>query len=265
MKKILCISLTLAAAQAFAVPCPMSAHAPEGAEVFPSCTNIALFRQNGQYGYFNPENGEIIAPAQFDEVGRTGTVSPWLNPVRKGEKWAYVDGKGQAKTPYEYDYAEDFLGVEEGAAIVGKNERFGIVNGQFQVLAPIDYTRIDRFLDPEIGGTEWLAAACKDGKCGFLNAKGEAAIAFAYEDAGGFGAAIAPVKKDGKWGYIDAQGKTVLPFEFDHAPAFGRHWTGDPSDSCVAAEKNGKRVVIDPKGNILPEDTLCLPLPPPLV
>lgn len=264
MKNIFLIPLALAAAQAFAVPCPMSAHAPEGAEVFPSCTNIALFRQNGQYGYFNPENGEIIAPAQFDEV-RTTFVSPFLNPVRKGEKWAYVDGKGQAKTPYEYDHAEDFLAGKDSAAIVGKNGRFGIINTQFQVIAPIEYTRIDSFLDPEFGRPYWLAAACKDGKCGFLNEKGEIAIAFEYEDAGGFGAAVAPVKKGGKWGYIDAKGKTVQPFEFDYAPPFGRYWTGDPADTCVEAEKDGKRVVIDRKGNILPEDTLCLPVPPPLV
>ena len=71
-------------------------------------------------------------------------------------------------------------------------------------------------------------------------------------------------KKGDKWGYINPQGKTVQPFEYEAAEAF-THNMGSRERECVEAQKNGKRVAIDPQGKTLPENTRCMPLPPPLI
>ncbi|VEG76327.1 Uncharacterised protein [Cardiobacterium hominis] len=70
-------------------------------------------------------------------------------------------------------------------------------------------------------------------------------------------------KKGDKWGYINPQGKTVQPFEYEAAEAFTHNWMGSRERECVEAQKNGKRVAIDPQGKTLPENTRCELLPPP--
>ena len=74
---------------------------------------------------------------------------------------------------------------------------------------------------------------------------------------------LTPVMKDGRWAYVDTQGKTVQPFEYEAAEAFTHNWIGSRERECVEAQKNGKRVAIDPQGKTLPENTRCELLPPP--
>ena len=74
---------------------------------------------------------------------------------------------------------------------------------------------------------------------------------------------LTPVMKDGRWAYVDTQGKTVQPFEYEAAEAFTHNWMGSRERECVEAQKNGKRVAIDPQGKTLPENTRCELLPPP--
>ena len=133
-------------------------------------------------------------------------------------------------------------------------------NGETAV--PLEYDRLDGFMRPE-NGYNYLTVACKAGKCGYLDEKGKTVIALEYDDAGGFGADVAPVKKGDKWGYINPQGKTVQPFEYEAAEAFTHNWMGSRERECVEAQKNGKRVAIDPQGKTLPENTRCELLPPP--
>lgn len=263
MKKYFLPILLFAAGGAYAIPCPTPTQHPEGAEVYPTCGAHGVFLKDGKYGFFDTHSGETLAEAQFDEV-KDRYVAPDLTPVRQGEKWAYVDGKGQAQTPYQYEYAEHFHSGP--LAIVGKDGRYGMIDTQMRIAVPLEYTRLDGFMLPEVPDyPAYLTVACKDGKCGFLNQKGETAIPLHYEDAGGFGAGVAPVKKGDKWGYIHPQGEVVQDFVYNEAPAFHKPWYGQRNVSCVEATRDGKRVAIGPQGEILPEDTICLLLPPPMI
>ena len=85
-----------------------------------------------------------------------------------------------------------------------------------------------------------------------------------YDEITDFHKGFACVRQGDKWGYINPQGKTVQPFEYEAAEAF-THNMGSRERECVEAQKNGKRVAIDPQGKTLPENTLCMPLPPPLI
>lgn len=261
MKKQFLAILVMTAMQAHAIPCPIPMQKPEGAEVYPACGTHGLFKKDGKYGFFDTQSGDILVPAQFDEV-KDHYVAPDLTPVRQGEKWAYVDGNGQALTPYQYEYAEHFI-YGGALSIARKNGRYGMVNDRFEAAVPFEYERIERLLQPE-GSPFYLAVACKNGKCGYLNEKGETAIALQYDEAEGFTAAVTAVRKGDKWGYINAQGEVVQPFVYDKAGFFPLNWLGDRNTPCVEAEQGGKRVVIDPHGKILPPDTDCPLLPPPL-
>ncbi|MDO5090396.1 MAG: WG repeat-containing protein [Cardiobacteriaceae bacterium] len=259
MKKCFLAIWAMAVSGAYAIPCPTPTQHPEGAEVYPTCGNLGVFQKGGKYGFFDTQSGEVLAEAQFDEV-KDRHVAAGVTPVRQKEKWAYVNSKGEAQTPYQYDYAEHFW--YGPLAIARINGRYGMINGRFAAVVPFAYERMGKFLRPE-GGEGYLAVACKDGQCGYLNDKGETAIALQYDDATAFAAAVTAVKKGDKWGYINAQGDIVQPFVYDKAEPFSLNWLGDRDVPCVAAERDGKRVVIDPQGKILPEDTQCPPLPPP--
>lgn len=260
MKKYILTIWAIAAVQAYAIPCPTPMQHPEGAEVYPTCGAQGVFLKDGKYGFFDTQTGETLAEAQFDEV-KDRYVAPDLTPVRQGEKWAYVNHEGQAQTPYQYEYAEHF---HQGTlAIARMDGRYGMIDARLAAVVPFEYEHMGTFLPPEDSNV-YLAVACKDGKCGYLNDKGETAIPLQYDEATGFVAAVAAVKKGDKWGYINALGEVVQPFVYDQAESFQRQWLGGRDKPCVEAQRDGQRVVMDPHGNILPQDTQCPPLPPPL-
>ena len=189
--KPLFLALALAAASAHAIPCPAPREVPEGEGIetpYPVCGALGVFDQHGKKGFFDPHSGAVVVPAQFDAV-YNDYVDDTLTPVKKGEKWGYVDTQGKAHTAWEFDQVSLFL----------------------------------------------------------------------YDDA------LAIVGKDGRWAYVDTQGKTVQPFEYEAAEAFTHNWMGSRERECVEAQKNGKRVAIDPQGKTLPEGTSCKLLPPPLI
>ena len=57
---------------------------------------------------------------------------------------------------------------------------------------------------------EGIAAVQKDGKCGYINTKGEQIVECKFDDAYDFNEGFARVKKDGKWGYINTKGCSVI-------------------------------------------------------
>ena len=85
-----------------------------------------------------------------------------------------------------------------------------------------------------------LAAVEKDRKYGFINTKGEQVIECKFDDAKDFSEGLARVKKDGKWGYINAKGEQVIECKFD--------WISDFSEGLARVKKDGKWGFINTKG-----------------
>ena len=263
--KPLFLALALAAASAHASLCPPPREVPKGAGIeasHPVCGALGVFSQHGKKGFFDPHSGAVVVPAQFDAVFRD-YVADTLTPVMKDGRWAYVDTQGKAHTAWEYEQVSLFP-YDDALAIVGKDGRYGMIDRHGATVVPLEYERMDGFMRRE-DNRGYTTVACKAGKCGYLDEKGNTLIALAYDDAGGFGADVAPVKKGDRWGYINLKGETVQPFAYEEAEAFIHDWTGSRDRECVEAQKNGKRVAIDPQGKTLPENTRCMPLPPPLI
>ncbi|GHV12530.1 hypothetical protein FACS1894219_05630 [Clostridia bacterium] len=60
-----------------------------------------------------------------------------------------------------------------------------------------------------------MAPVYKNGKCGFINTKGDVVIPYIYDSVHWFCEGYAAVKKGGKWGFIDDTANIVIPFEYD--------------------------------------------------
>lgn len=89
-----------------------------------------------------------------------------------------------------------------------------------------------------------LSAFRQDGKWGFMNGKGQVAIAPVYEECRDFSNGYAAVKQNGLWGYVDKLGTVVIPPHFDEAMDFNQH-------RVAIVRKNGKYGVISTKGTSL--------------
>ncbi|WP_455003200.1 hypothetical protein [Cardiobacterium hominis] len=67
--KPLFLALALAAASAHAIPCPAPIEVPEGEGIeasHPVCGALGVFTQHGKKGFFDPDSGAVVVPAQFD-------------------------------------------------------------------------------------------------------------------------------------------------------------------------------------------------------
>lgn len=87
-----------------------------------------------------------------------------------------------------------------------------------------------------------LASVKRDGKWGFINAKGEEVVPPQYDSLSGFAAnGLALIKRDGKYGYINTQIKEVLPPLYEDAGLFA-------SNGLANVKIDGKWGYINVKG-----------------
>lgn len=65
----------------------------------------------------------------------------------------------------------------------------------------------------------------KDGKYGFINAKGETVISFDYDWVDDYDeiTGLICAEKDGRFGFIDKTGKTIIPFVYEDAFGFSKN------------------------------------------
>mgnify|MGYP003291734872 CR=1 FL=1 len=70
------------------------------------------------------------------------------------------------------------------------------------------------------GFSKGLAPVQQNGKCGFINTKGEVVIPCIYDEAGWFSEGLALVKQNGKWSIINTEGKVIVA-EYDDDKTMG--------------------------------------------
>jgi hypothetical protein len=175
------------------------------------------------------------------------TDSLKLFPIKAGDKWGYVDNKGQYVINSQFEEAFNF---SEGLALFKSSDgKFGFIgeDGKY-VINPIykDASSFSgglaavvmengkpQFIDKDnkilfsvdkaeycFGFKEGLARVKIKGKWGFIDKTGKLVINPIYEDAQDFRDGLAAVaKKDEKkdeitWGYIDKSGSVKINFQF---------------------------------------------------
>ena len=165
-------------------------------------------------------------------------------------------GANTAKDTSLYD---EFLGYNEGYAVVSKNGKYGLINKKGELTIPCAYMALGAvsegtimFYDEQRGRHgildvngkvliepkydiitpvgEGLLGFVYEGKWGFMNTKGEVVVSPQFREVNvyspnplelPFNEGLANVAiEDAKWGYINAQGEVVIPYQFLHAGPF---------------------------------------------
>ncbi|MDR3267268.1 MAG: WG repeat-containing protein [Tannerella sp.] len=167
---------------------------------------IAKKNENGLLGFVNM-SGEWAVSPEYDAVG---PFSEGLASVKKGDKRGYIDKEGNVVIDFKFDKAFTFL---KGAAFVEANSLCGFIGKNGELLTEsVAYEGFTNFYRDNLIG------AVKDGKFGFIDAKGNVVIDFKYEPVRSFamynfnqGRAVVLLNGESdEYGVIDETGKVIF-------------------------------------------------------
>jgi hypothetical protein len=143
----------------------------------------------------------------------TNSDSVKLFPIKAGDKWGYVDNKGQYVINSQF---EDAFNFSEGLAMFKSADgKYGFINEDGKYVVNPIYKDASNF-------SEGLACVVmENGKPQFIDKKNK--IIFTVDKAEfccGFKEGLARIKVKGKWGFIDKTGKVVVNPIYDDAKDF---------------------------------------------
>ena len=192
--------------------------------------------------------GEGKAPAAYN--GKYGYINKSLYQLKNGSETLPTDKDGNIVYSFEYDYAGAFA---NNTAAVKKGDKWALINGNLEPITGFDfddvllddygycssYNRIitkknsDMFIydcdGKQIGGpyedaklfkSDQPTAVKLNGKWGFADQNGEITIEPTYDDAESFCIDFAPVKTDGKWGAIGLENQMIIEPNFNDFNSF---------------------------------------------
>lgn len=135
-----------------------------------------------RYGYID-EDGKIITDAVFDDTLESVYFSsavnplydvpetpPVLIPVKKGEKWGYIDRNGKVRIDFKYDRANVF---SEGKACVKLDNKWGYINTEGKSIIPFTFDEAYNFI-------HGVSCVASNDKYGFINDEGNWLVKPAY-------------------------------------------------------------------------------------
>lgn len=156
-----------------------------------------------KFGYLDLK-GNIAIPLVYDQLN---TFSGGLAPVEKDKKWGYIDTKGNTVIPFVFDWAGVF---GSGLAPVKIGQKSGFIDrtGKFAFQLPFDIAGDFWTLD---GGTDVTHFFTEDRSFGYVNTAGRVIWGPTYE----------------------------MP---DHAPLFG--WSADEkAASCNSLPESTRKLI----------------------
>lgn len=177
-------------------------------DMYPGCFSYALAAvEKGNKWGFMDEKGNLKIPAKYDLVK---TFSQELSAVKVGDKWGFINKSGIMVINPIYDDALSFC---QSRAAVKLKDKWGFIDRKGKAVTAFDYENVNNF-------SQGLAAVEKGGKWGFVDLKGKLVIDNLYESCWMFNEGLCPVYKDGKWGYINSKNKLIIDPKFEHANVF---------------------------------------------
>jgi len=227
------------------------------------------------------DSGPQFIPVSCDQLTY---LSYGLIPIRKGDKWGYIDARGQEVVPPTYDYAG---ALENGLGHVELDGKCGFVDATGkEVLAPI----YDAIYTPVVGnrlvtysdglalarrGETWVyldeafrevfthegpsSGPFSEGLArvqlpgdpsqpmGFMDKTGEIVIPYVYQQVNAFVDGMALVEREHKWGYIDTLGNEVIPCQYDGLGLFFQDLAGVRIDGQWGFLDRTGALVVPPK------------------
>lgn len=201
-----------------------------------------------------------------------------LIPYRENGLWGYTDSTGAVVIPARYETAAPFM--EGGLTIVKTGEGYGLINKLGREVVPAklqneikscgcgvfafkqtvgfalinsDGKRIDQGRVNEVRGHTCSQdrLPIRQGKqMGFIDTKGNAVTAFAFEEVFPFAHGVAPVKAVGQkyWSLIDRAGKPVGKGKYQELFPLVDGLGVGIQDNAIGENKYG---VVDTAGNVV--------------
>lgn len=170
--------------------------------------------------------GIDLFPASIKEIG--------------GEKWGFINHKGNFVTPVKYEDAQDFQ--PNGLAAVQSKDEYGLINQFGQFIVHPQFSFINPF-------SESRAVVMDDKGFKVINERGKVLTSKAYSYISNYQngrALFAGTAEDGRYlyGFLNKQGKEVIPLKYESANDF-------KEGKAVVRVVDGKYELIDLNGKTL--------------
>ena len=171
-------------------------------------TRLAVVGQNGQFGY--SENSKIKIPRQYDEAY---AFAGGQARVKKNGKYGFINSRGEAITPLEYDFADDFPPYrttryyDDGMlARVKKADKYGFIDRQGKYAVPLKYDAASPFNGD-------YAVVRRNGKEGLIGACGSMVFSPCYDEIAlpAMMDNYIPFRQGELWGYLSYGKETISP------------------------------------------------------
>jgi hypothetical protein len=161
-------------------------------------------RSGNRWGFVD-RKGNLAVPIRYDDVFG---FSDGRARVQLGNKWGFIDPNGQVVVPVTAEYASDF---SEQLGCVGSGDRIAFID-------PAGKKLFEARFDPNDGCrrrfTEGLRATLQSGKWGYIDRTGKFVIAAKFDEAWGFSEGVAAVRQGESWGFVDHTGAMVIPAKY---------------------------------------------------
>ncbi len=128
----------------------------------------------------------------------------WLR-YKLGNRFGFIDTKGEVVIPLEYDIVSEF---KDGYAVGRKNGKFGVMDKAGKAVVAFEQ---DGVAHPSDGVVRIKQGKGRTGKWGLFDLKGKQILPFEYDIIGEFNSENqAIVRKNGKFGLIDSKGNIII-------------------------------------------------------
>ena len=159
--------------------------------------DIWFIRENGKFGFID-RTGKTVIPCIYEN---TWGFTEGLAGVKLNGKLGFIDKKGKMVIAPQWTDGYAFF---EGLAWVKVEKQYAFIDKTGAVVI-----KPQTFEDIAFGFSDGMCAVKQNGKWGYLNRKGEMAIAPQYDTATKFKNGIAQTKVAGKYLWIDKTGKAI--------------------------------------------------------
>lgn len=204
---------------------------------FDEITQIAnqgvVFTKNKKYGLMD-FTSNVLIDAEYEKLEEINTD---IFAATKDGKVGAIDKDKNEKIPFTYvsvtynkkagvyiaddsSYISSIIDNNFDVKLIGILSEINIDNGFLKLKVDDTYKyynfKFEEKTNQDILVTNKLFTSKKDGKYGFVDAKGNVVVDYIYDDAqeaNKYG--YAAVKKDGLWGAIDKQGNVVIEPHYD--------------------------------------------------
>lgn len=192
-----------------------------------------------KWSILDTESGEILCKNDFNNMPSAINEDGWFVVMNKDGEYEAYSVKDSKKALNKGKYSQLGCFTDKVTFAVKKGKAITIIDKDFEVVKTLS----DK-ITVTCSFTDGMAGFCKDGKWGYLDTKGEEAIAAKYDWVAPFAEGLALVTKGERTMIINKKGETVKSFPND------KYEFGSPvfTNGYIAVRKGEKIVFLDKKG-----------------